>query len=232
MKKYIAEFIGTFILTLAVVSSLVVEGGIPTAIVAGITLGLFVYTIGRLSGTHINPAVTLGALTLKKISKQNAFAYILAQFAGAALAVICLGLANVGVPVKANAWGDFSTIIFLSEVVGTLIFTFGIASVVLAKESGKSSSVIGETSSTVLAPFIIGGSLALGVTIASLFGNGVLNPAVAFGIGSLNLEYLLGPILGSIAGMWLFKTLMCGCKNASGANGASGKCDCLNCDCE
>ena len=71
MKKYIAEFIGTFALTLAVAGSLAATGGIPTALVAGITLGLFVFTIGRLSGAHINPAVTIGAWSMKKISLQN-----------------------------------------------------------------------------------------------------------------------------------------------------------------
>ncbi len=228
MKKYIAEFIGTFALTLAVAGTLAVKGGIPTALVAGMTLGLFVYTIGRLSGAHINPAVTLGAWSIKKISRNHALAYILAQFAGASLAVISLKLAGVGFSVKADAWKDFSTIIFLSEVVGTLIFTFGIASIVLSKESGAGASESGQTISSVLAPFIIGGSLAIGATLAgALGGNGVLNPAVAFGIGSFNLEYLLGPIVGSVLGMWLYKTLVCDCKK----DPINGKCDCLNCDC-
>lgn len=228
MKKYIAEFLGTFALTLAVAGSLAVNGSIPTALVAGITLGLFVYTIGRLSGAHINPAVTIGAWTLKKISKQNASAYILSQFAGASLAVILLGLAKVSLPVTANAWNDFSLIIFISEIVGTIIFTFGIASVVLSKEAGSSTSDSGSLTSSILAPFIIGGSLAIGIILASgLGGNGALNPAVAFGIGSLNLEYLLGPIIGSIAGMWLFKKLVCDCNK----DVSTGKCDCLNCDC-
>ncbi len=80
----IAEFIGTFGLALAVLVSL--NGYlplVPTAVVAGATLVLFVLTIGAISGSHINPAVTIGLLSVKKIELSEAFGYIVAQIAGA-----------------------------------------------------------------------------------------------------------------------------------------------------
>ena len=55
---------------------------------------------------------------------------------------------------------------------------------------------------------VVGGSLLLGIAVAALLGsNGVLNPAVALGIGSFNVMYVLGPILGSVLGMQLYKRL-------------------------
>ena len=70
MKKYIAEFLGTFILVLVVALSLVRGFLVPTPILAGLTVMLFVYTIGHISGTHLNPAVTAGVLPIFNLQVQ------------------------------------------------------------------------------------------------------------------------------------------------------------------
>jgi glycerol uptake facilitator-like aquaporin len=55
---------------------------------------------------------------------------------------------------------------------------------------------------------VIGGSLAIGATIAAGLGsNAILNPAIAFGIGSFGIAYIIGPIVGAVLGMWLFKAI-------------------------
>ena len=192
MKKYIAELIGTFGLTAIVILSVVGNFPIPTPVVAGFTLLLFVYTIGHISGAHINPAVTLGALSIKMIDIKDAAIYILMQFLGAGLALVVINLA-FGVPgLELEAVGSMR--VGLAELIGMFFFTFGIASVVYAEEDNGMSGVV------------IGGSLFFGIAFASLLGsNGVLNPAVALGIRSFNLMYILGPIVGSVLGMWTFK---------------------------
>jgi aquaporin Z len=196
MKKYIAEFIGTAVLTLAIVGSIVNGSGFVTLLTVGITLALLVAILGSMSGAHVNPAVTLGLLSLKKINWKEALFYIIAQFAGAALALILVRLHETEVPALDLA---FSWITLVAEFLGTLVFTFGIASIVLAHDSHKAEGK---------APFVIGGSLMIGATIAAGLGsNAVLNPAVAFGIGTFGLSYIISPILGGIAGMWLFKVL-------------------------
>lgn len=192
MKKYIAETIGTFGLTLVVALSLAGVFPVATPVLAALVLGLFVYSIGHISGTHINPAVTIGAWSIKKISSKEALRYVVAQFIGAGLA---LGVVSMSVGLHAPAVSNSFAVLF-AEFLGTVFFTFGIASVVYGKTPGTLSGIV------------VGGSLLLGVAIAALLGsNGVLNPAVAFGIGSFGGMYILGPILGSIAGMNLYKYL-------------------------
>lgn len=196
MKKYIAEFMGTAVLSLAVVGSIVNGAGFVTVLTVGITLALLVATIGFISGAHVNPAVTLGLLSIKKIEWKEALIYIVAQFAGAALALILVRLHGTPMP---EIIADFSWIAIIAETLGALVFTFGIASIVLAVDATKAESK---------APFVIGGSLAIGATIAAGLGsNAILNPAVAFGIGSFGIAYIIGPIVGAVLGMWLFKAL-------------------------
>lgn len=192
MKKYIAEALGTFALTLVVALSLIGNFPLATPLLAALTLGLFVYSIGHISGTHINPAVTLGAWSIKKITTKDALFYIVSQIVGAfiALSIVSMTMGSAGLPVSSN-W-----IVFFAECLGTFFFTFGIASVIYGKTPGQMSGVV------------VGGSLLLGITIAALIGsNGVLNPAVAFGIGSFSFMYLIAPIIGSVLGMNVYKCL-------------------------
>lgn len=86
MQKYTAEFFGTFVLVFAGVGSAVMAGPVIGNVGVGIAFGLallaMVYTIGPISGCHINPAVTLGVLLRKKISGKDAGMYMVAQCLG------------------------------------------------------------------------------------------------------------------------------------------------------
>jgi glycerol uptake facilitator-like aquaporin len=193
MKKYIAELFGTFTLTTIVLLSLGSTAVIVTPFAAALTLMLFVYTIGPISGSHINPAVTLGLMSIKKISVKEGFMYILYQIIGAAFSLFVLSFVFSTFP---NIVVSSSFSIWLAEILGALFFTFGIASVVYGKVADAASGVV------------VGGSLLLGILAASYLGsNGVLNPAVSFGIGSFGLAYVFGPIIGSVAGFNLYKWL-------------------------
>jgi glycerol uptake facilitator protein len=156
------------------------------------TLGLFVYSLGHLSGTHINPAVTIAAWSIKKIETNEAVSYVVAQMLGAFIAMVVI-TKTVGMPAVTVAT---TNMVGLAELVGAFLFTFGIASVVYGKAASMMSGVV------------VGGSLLLGITVAVLLGsNGVLNPAVAFGIGSFNAMYVLGPVVGAVLGMQVYKRL-------------------------
>src|SRR5712671_403733 len=90
MNKYLAEFVGTFVLVFASCGSAVLAGdkigylGVSRAF--GLSLLAMVYAIGPISGCHINPAVTIGLLISKKMSGRDAPGYIGAQIVGAILA--------------------------------------------------------------------------------------------------------------------------------------------------
>ncbi len=188
----IAEFIGTFGLALAVLVSL--NGYlplVPTAVVAGATLVLFVLTIGAISGSHINPAVTIGLLSVKKIELSEAFGYIVAQIAGALTAWVTMSLLLNG-ELVAQVVATADARVFSAETLGAFIFGFGIAAAIHHKLDGFGKA------------FAIGGSLTLGIIFASVVSNGVLNPAVAMSIESVNWAYVLGPIVGMILGMNAF----------------------------
>src|SRR5271163_4295318 len=90
MRKYIAEFVGTFVLVFGGVGSAVLAGRYigfaGVAFAFGLSLLAMVYTIGPISGCHINPAVTLGVLLAKKIDVKDALIYVFAQVAGAIIA--------------------------------------------------------------------------------------------------------------------------------------------------
>lgn len=193
MKKYIAEFLGAGALTLIVALSLKGAFPIPTPFLAALTLGLFVYSIGHISGAHLNPAVTIGAWSIQKISTNQAVGYVLSQAIGAIVAMLIANSFYSGVAVTPPDTAQ----IFMAELFGTFFFTFGIASVIYGKTPAQLSGVV------------IGGSLLLGIAFASLMGSsGLLNPAVALGAGSFNLAYLLGPIAGSLLGMNVYKRLV------------------------
>jgi len=194
-KKLLAELIGTFSLTLVVLLSATSDSfPFPVPIMAGLTVGLFVYTIGAISGTHLNPAVTLGVLSIKKIELPEAMRYIVAQVSGAILALMALKTLDITIPRLGGLAGGA---VLTGEIVGTALLTFGIAAVVLEKMNEGTQG------------FIIGTSLFIGACVATLIGApGFLNPAVAIGANSLSVNTLLGPIIGSVIGMQLHKFLI------------------------
>lgn len=193
MNKYIAELFGTFTLVLIVMLSVSGKFSIPTPILAASVLGTFVYTIGSISGSLINPAVTIGLWSINKLSNKDAVLYIIAQFAGALLAMfvsyVLVGAALIQMPPTTLIMG-------LAELIGTLLLTFGVASVVYGKVSKETSGIV------------VGASLFIGIAVAGVMGSsGIINPAVSLGVGLFNPVYLIGQIIGGILGFWIFKLL-------------------------
>jgi len=194
-QKMFAEFIGTATLSLAVLLSVtVVDSVLITPVLAALVLGLFVYSIGSVSGCHINPAVTLGLWSITKISTPDAVSYIIAQCLGAlaAFGIVAATIGGVSLGLATEDGG-----IFLAELIGTALFTFGIASVVFGSVRDAASGLV------------IGGSLLLGITLAVGLGSGgILNPAVGIALGSSSLSYIAGAVFGSVLGMQVYRALI------------------------
>lgn len=192
----VAEALGTAILTFSILAVSRSAVGVPyfVALGVGLTMAILVLTIGLTSGAHVNPAVTVGLWSVKKVSNLRAVAYIAAQFVGAAAAyklytyLVVGGLQNIAGP-------TFKWQVLVAELVGTMIFTFGIAAAVFNKyEGGKLAATIG-------------GSLVVGIFVAGVASNGILNPAAAMGVQSWSKAYVAGPILGGLVGMNLYSLL-------------------------
>jgi aquaporin Z len=102
MRKYTAEFFGTFVLVFGGVGSAVLAGGkigyAGVAFAFGLSLLAMAYTIGPISGCHINPAVTFGALLAKRIDMKDAVGYVIAQCIGATIGAGAVLAVAKGIP--------------------------------------------------------------------------------------------------------------------------------------
>src|SRR6201990_959539 len=102
MSRYFAEFVGTFVLVFGGCGAAVLAGDkigfAGVALAFGLSLLAMVYTIGHISGCHINPAVTLGMLVSNKLERRYAVGYWIAQIAGEIVASACLLVIANGIP--------------------------------------------------------------------------------------------------------------------------------------
>jgi len=192
MKSYVAEFLGTLVLTLVVLATSINGFSLATPLAVALTLALCVYTLGPISGCHINPAITLGLWSIGKIKSWKVLNYIVAQVLGAGVAVLVLSSLGVKAPLLAitDTW-----MVGWAELIGAFFFGLGVAAVVRHKVPTDVSGLV------------VGGSLLLGLSLASTVSLAVLNPAVALGLNLLSFAYILGPIAGSILGMQTYRWL-------------------------
>jgi glycerol uptake facilitator-like aquaporin len=190
LKKYVAESLAVFTLSLGVSVSFIEGFPLPTPVFAALVLGTFVYTIGRVSGAHVNPAITVALLSIGKVSRRDAAAYVIAQLIGAVLAMLVATWVLGRLP---NPPVVAAPEVAIGELIGTFLLAFGVSAVVHGN-AGESASGL-----------VIGSSLLVGILVAGGIGsNGVLNPAVALGIGSLSVFYVAAPILGAMLGVWAY----------------------------
>jgi len=220
-RKYIAELFGTFVLVLAGCGSAVVAGNqigyYGIAVAFGLSLLAMAYTIGNISGCHINPAVTASMLALRKIGVKDALFYIAFQCVGATMAAGTLYIIASGNPsyiLSINGLGQngydlaspsgFSLAsVFVAETVLTFIFLLVI--------HGSTSDKVPKG----FAGIPIGLCLVLvhlvGIPISGTSVNPArsLGPAVIVGGTALNQLWLfwVAPIIGGLSATILWKYL-------------------------
>lgn len=218
MKKYVSEFIGTFALTFfacgvaVVLGCNTVSGIIATSLAFGLVIVVMAYSIGQISGCHLNPAVTLAMMLDNRMSKDEAIYYIVSQvlgaFAGSLLLGLCLGdFSNLG----ANSFGgvlpngtEVTPFIALAvESILSFVFILVILFVTSKKEYANFSGII------------IGLTLVLVHLIGISFTGTSVNPArsiapafIQGGEAFLQIWlFILAPIIGSLAAFLLYENL-------------------------
>jgi aquaporin Z len=204
MKKYIAEMIGTFCLvfcgTGAIVINEVTKGTVThvgIAISFGLIVMLMIYSIGNISGSHINPAVSLVFYAEKELPLNDLLGYIGSQTVGALLASLALkGLFPTSLNLGATLPAGSELQSFVIEIFLAFLLMFVIERV---------------KSNTNLAGVIIGSVIALEALFAGPITGASMNPirSLAPALVSGNLTslwvYLTAPIIGMFLGMKVAK---------------------------
>ncbi|MBR4708870.1 MAG: MIP family channel protein [Bacteroidaceae bacterium] len=224
MKKYFAECFGTFVLTfLGCGAAVSLNCGSDTASVVGtaIAFGLAVvamaYTIGGISGCHINPAITLGVCLSGRMSAKDACGYMVFQVIGAVIAaavLYCLVSLDpslaLGTKTGANACASANVI---NGLVAEIVLTYIFVMVVL----GATSKTNGATNN--FAGLAIGLSLILIHLVGIHYTGTSVNPARSIGPalfeGGQALQqlwvFIVGPFVGGALAALCWKLIGCEC---------------------
>ncbi len=218
--RALAEFLGTALLVIGGVGTAVAApetGTVGIALAFGLSLLVLAYTIGPVSGAHVNPAVTLGALIAKRIEPVAAGAYVVAQLLG--------GLAGAGVVyafrsanptfdlaadgLGTNGWGEASTGGYGigAAITVELVFTALLVMVVLAATARSSNAAVaGIPIGLVL---VVAHLVAIPVDGTSVNPARSLGPALISGGTALSQVWLfiVVPLVGAVIGALLHRIL-------------------------
>jgi len=209
MKKYIAECVGTMLLTLVACGIAVTSGVdlLATSLAFGLVIVAAAYSIGNVSGCHINPAVSIALLTAGKMKAKECACYIVSQVIGAFVGSLLLALLLGGFKtLGANGLVGNTTIwvALVVEIILTFIFTTTILGVTDKKENGHATGIV----------------IGLTLTLVHLFGlpfTGTsvnparsLAPAVLQGGAALSNVwiFILAPIIGAILAGLFYKYVL------------------------
>lgn len=212
VKKAVAEFIGTLVLVLvacgvaAASGCIFPEAGyISTALAFGLVIVAMAYSIGNVSGCHINPAVSIAMLVSGKMSVKDFIAYIVAQFAGAlaGAGILAYFMGSTEALGQNGLYeGDIVKSLII-EVVLTFIFVLAILGVTSKAENSN------------VAGLVIGLSLVLVHLIGIPFTGTSVNPARSFGpallVGGDALAdvwvFIVAPLVGGVLAALVYKFL-------------------------
>lgn len=208
MKKYVAEFIGTFVLVFCGTGAIVLNdtlegmlGDFGIGIVFGLSVTAMIYCYKHISGAYINPAVTIGFAITNLFDNKDLFGYVVAQILGGILASVSIHLlvpSHEKLGVTEAHIGIIQT--FVLEFFLTLLLMLVIIFVSQHKKWASATAIA------------VGGIVFLEAWLAGPFTGASMNPArsIAPALVSGQLTtlwiYILAPILGSLAAVriWLF----------------------------
>lgn len=204
MKKYSAEFLGTFWLVFGGCGSALLAAAFPAvgiglvgvSLAFGLTVLSMAYSIGHISGAHLNPAVTLGFWASGRFGTKDVLPYIVSQILGgiaaaAVLYVIVTGNGSAIGTFAANGYGDHSPgkYSMLAAFVTELVMTFMFLVIILGSTDSKAS------------PGFAGIAIGLALTLIHLVSIPVTNTSVN-PARSISQALFVGD--WALAQLWLF----------------------------
>ena len=216
MKKYIAEFIGTFTLVLFGTGCAVLSGGsiIVTSLAFGLAIIASAYVIGDISGCHVNPAVSFAFLLSKKMTIKDFVGYVISQvlgaLAGSGVLYAVLKMSQLATDTfGANGYAELSAVnislfgALIVEVILTFVFVYTILGVT---SDDKKSSVAGVVIGLTL---VFVHLLGISLTGTSVNPARSLAPAIIQGGEALRQVWLfiVAPLIGSFLATMTFKYL-------------------------
>ena len=218
MKKYFAELIGTFVLVLLGCGAAVFAGAaqpfasvgtLGVAFAFGLSVVAMAYTIGKISGCHINPAITLGLWVAKKISGKDAGFYMLFQVIGAILGstVLCVLAKNSGSTTTLTGANGYADGQVLTAFIAEAVFTFIFVLVVLgATSKGANSKFAGLAIGLALVLIHI---VCIPITGTSVNPARSIGPALFQGGQALCQLWLfiVAPFIGAVASAFVWKAI-------------------------
>ena len=219
MKKYISEFVGTMMLVLLACGVAVVVGCstpagiITTALAFGLVIVAMAYSIGNVSGCHINPAVSIGMVVAGKMEVKECVKYVISQFLGALAGAAILGLLLGSFDMLgANGFGSLLPngtevtwyIALIVEIILTFVFVTAILGVTDKKENGHATGIV------------IGLTLTLVHLIGIPFTGTSVNPARSFGPALLQggtalsqvWVFIVAPVIGCVLAGLFYKFVL------------------------
>ena len=210
MKKYLAEMIGTMVLVLMGCGSAVIAGSeigfLGIAFAFGLSVLAMVYTIGGISGCHINPAITLGVLLAGRMSGKDAGMYMLFQVIGALIGSAILYVIASGMGLEgtgANMYGEGNA---MPAFVVEFVFTFIFILVVLGSTSANAPA--GFAGLAIGLALVLIHIVCIPVTGTSVNPARSIAPALFEGGKALSQLWLfiVAPFLGAVcaAGVWKY----------------------------
>lgn len=200
----LAEFIGTYALVFfgcgaIILSELENLSSAVIPIIFGLTITIFVYLLGRFSGAHFNPAVTIGFLLNKEISIKDSVFFIGIQILGGMLA----SQTHVALFGRMHSFGVTTLSVDVGQGFFLEAFCTGLLMFVILQVTRKENNIYG---------IAIGGTVFISALLIGEYTGGSLNPARSIGPALVSGKtreiyfYVLAPVIGSLISSKLFTT--------------------------
>lgn len=215
-SRLTAEAVGTFALIYFGCGAVVVSalpgaafGLLGVALTHAIVLGVMITATMAISGGHLNPAVTIGLLSIGKVSARDAGGYVVAQLAGGSLGALVLKLTLPSAVTAVGTLGTPALSVAVNMPTGIAleaVLTFFLMSAVMGTAVNPESPKVGG--------FAIGLVLLFGILVGGTFTGAAMNPARAFGPASVTGTWYaqpvwwVGPILGAVLAAQLWERVI------------------------